>query len=230
MLHIKHMSLTRQDKQRDFRVTLPSLSLNAGEIGALTGLSGCGKSTLLEMIGLILRPDTLAVYQLNGQMDITEPIMKNDTNQLAQLRASQFGFVLQNGGLLPYLTVAQNIQLPRHISSLKGSPDWLDDAIDRLHIRPLLSNYPGQLSIGERQRVSFIRAIAHQPTILLADEPTAALDPLNAQSLYRLITDIVKELNITALIVSHDWSLVEQFGFKHFHANLEENGCVFNEK
>lgn len=230
MLHIEQMSLTRRDKQRDFRVTLPSLTLAPGEIGALTGFSGCGKSTLLEMIGLILQPDTLRRYQLDAQTDITADVTENDTAILAGLRARHFGFMLQNGGLLPYLTVRQNIQLPRQVTGLPAESSLTESAIDHLNLRPLLNHYPKQLSIGERQRVAFIRAIAHQPAILLADEPTAALDPVNAQSLYSLITGIVKELKITALIVSHDWTLVDKFGFAHYHAYMEENGSVFKKQ
>ncbi|WIE09590.1 ABC transporter ATP-binding protein [Providencia rettgeri] len=230
MLHIEQLSLTRNDGGRDFHVTLPSLVLEPGQVCALTGLSGCGKSTLLEMIGLILQPDQLTHYQLTSELNITEAVLHDDAKFLAQLRATHFGFVLQNGGLLPYLTVQQNIVLPRKILSLSTKSDWLDFAIDHLQLRHLLNNYPHQLSIGERQRVAFVRAIAHQPTLLLADEPTAALDPLNAQSLYSLIIEMVKNLNLSALIVSHDWTLVEQFGFTQYHAEIEGNGSVFRKK
>lgn len=142
MLHIEQMSLTRRDKQRDFRVTLPSLTLAPGEIGALTGFSGCGKSTLLEMIGLILQPDTLRRYQLDAQTDITADVTENDTAVLAGLRARHFGFMLQNGGLLPYLTVRQNIQLPRQVAGLPAESSLTESAIDHLNLRPLLNHYP----------------------------------------------------------------------------------------
>ncbi|QAV22978.1 ABC transporter ATP-binding protein [Proteus hauseri] len=227
MIQIEGMAITRGDAQQGFRVALPSLMLDKGEIGALTGLSGCGKSTLLEMIGLILRPDELSQFQLGDNFSITQAVLGNEQAQLSALRAEKLGFMLQNGGLLPFLTVMQNIQLPRKMLGLSPHSDWLDHVIDHLQLRSLLNRLPRQLSIGERQRAAFIRAIAHEPALLLADEPTAALDPHNAQALYALIVEMVKQLNISALVVSHDWSLVERFGFSHYHAQLEGGGSVF---
>ncbi|CRL64982.1 ABC transporter ATP-binding protein [Proteus penneri] len=227
MIQIEDMAITRGDAQHSFRVALPSLTLEKGEIGALTGLSGCGKSTLLEMIGLILRPDELTHFQLGNDVIITQAVLSNEQAQLASLRAEKLGFMLQSGGLLPFLTVMQNIQLPRKMLGLPPHSAWLDHAIDHLQLRPLLTRLPRQLSIGERQRAAFIRAIAHEPALLLADEPTAALDPHNAQALYALIVEMVKQLEISALVVSHDWSLVERFGFSHYHAQLEGGGSVF---
>lgn len=227
MIQIEGMAIMRGDAQHGFRVALPSLTLEKGEIGALTGLSGCGKSTLLEMIGLILRPDELTHFQLGDDLIITQAVLSNEQALLASLRAEKLGFMLQSGGLLPFLTVMQNIQLPRKMLGLTPHSAWLDHAIDHLQLRPLLSRLPRQLSIGERQRAAFIRAIAHEPALLLADEPTAALDPHNAQALYALIVEIVKQLDISALVVSHDWSLVERFGFSHYHAQLQGGGSVF---
>lgn len=227
MIQIEGMAIMRGDAQHGFRVALPSLTLEKGEIGALTGLSGCGKSTLLEMIGLILRPDELTHFQLGDDLIITQAVLSNEQARLASLRAEKLGFMLQSGGLLPFLTVMQNIQLPRKMLGLTPHSAWLDHAIDHLQLRPLLSRLPRQLSIGERQRAAFIRAIAHEPALLLADEPTAALDPHNAQALYALIVEMVKQLDISALVVSHDWSLVERFGFSHYHAQLQGGGSVF---
>ncbi|MBG2801952.1 ABC transporter ATP-binding protein [Proteus mirabilis] len=227
MIQIEGMEITRGDTQHGFRVALPSLTLEKGEIGALTGLSGCGKSTLLEMFGLILRPDELTHFQLGDDLIITQAVLNNEQAQLSSLRAEKLGFMLQSGGLLPFLTVMQNIQLPRKMLGLTLHSSWLDHAIDHLQLRPLLNRLPRQLSIGERQRAAFIRAIAHEPALLLADEPTAALDPHNAQALYALIVEMVKQLDISALVVSHDWSLVERFGFSHYHAQLEGGGSVF---
>ena len=228
MLTIQGMCIQRGNQQQSFAVSLPALSLQAGEIAALTGPSGCGKSTLLEMIGLILQPNALELYQLGReQNDITQDILTDNQRALAGLRAQKLGFVLQNGGLLPYLTVWQNIQLPRQMLGLPAKSTWLEKAISHLQLIPLLHHYPRQLSIGERQRVAFVRAIAHEPALLLADEPTAALDPHNAQILFSLIVEMVKSLQLSALIVSHDWSLVEQFQLKRYQAELAGGGSVF---
>ncbi len=135
--------------------------------------------------------------------------------------------MLQHGGLLPWLSVMENITLARRLAGLTTQSSWLETAIDTLGVRHLLKSLPSRLSIGERQRVAFIRAIAHQPRLLLADEPTAALDPDNASRLFALIVDMVRTLDMTAIVVSHDWQRVEQYGLKRFTASIEEGKSVF---
>jgi len=229
VLTIKGMTIQRGMSSQGFSVTLPELMLRQGEVAALTGPSGCGKSTLLEMIGLILTPDHLDVYQLGAcQTDVRALLLKAEQQRLSALRASQLGFVLQSGGLLPYLTVEQNLQLPRRILGLSLTSALTDEAVGRLSLTPLLKKLPRQLSIGERQRVAFVRAIAHEPQLLLADEPTAALDPYNARDLFTLMLQMVKELKLSVLVVSHDWQLVDNFGIRRLHATSERGaGSVF---
>ncbi|WP_232370232.1 ATP-binding cassette domain-containing protein [Xenorhabdus lircayensis] len=228
MLHIESMQIQRGQAEQGLTVSLPSLSLDVGEVAALTGPSGCGKSTLLEMIGGILQPDHLACYQLGTPpRDIATPILTGEERQLAEVRAKDLGFVLQHGGLLPWLSVEQNIQLPRKIAGLVAGSAWLDTAISRLKIEGLMKKMPSQLSIGERQRVAFARAIAHQPQLLLADEPTAALDPHNAEMLFSLIVEMVNSLSLVAIIVSHDWQRVTDFGLKRYAAKVDGKQSVF---
>ena len=196
MLYINNLHIRRGI----FEISLPKLSLQAGEVVAIRGASGSGKSTLLEMLGLILKPDGLDCYRLGSgeeQRDITTEVL-NQASTLARLRAEYFGFMLQTGGLLPYLTVQQNIRLSCDILGKKADESWLAQIIEQLNIGHLLNHYPKQLSIGERQRVSFIRSIAHHPAVLLADEPTAALDPHNAEKLFDII-----EKNVTKRVVRH---------------------------
>ncbi|NPU94492.1 MAG: ABC transporter ATP-binding protein [Gammaproteobacteria bacterium] len=217
MLRIEGMGIARGQGSQTYRVSLPSLHLRRGEVAAITGPSGCGKSTLLEMIGLILAPAQLKSFTLGDTpaMDIAAFLQQDAQAPLADLRARKLGFVLQTGGLLPFLNVRQNISLPRRMSGLPPRSDLVEDAIARLHLRPLLDKLPRQLSIGERQRVSFVRAIAHQPDLLLADEPTAALDPIQAHKLFELIIEIVQNFQIAALLVSHDWDLVRSCGIRN---------------
>ncbi|UJD97065.1 ABC transporter ATP-binding protein (plasmid) [Lelliottia amnigena] len=216
----------RRGGAQGFYVSLPALTLRPGEVAALTGPSGCGKSTLLEMTGAILRPGTLGAYQL-GERDIAAPLLAEDEPALAAIRARDLGFMLQHGGLLPWLSVMENITLARRLAGLTTQSSWLETAIDTLGVRHLLKSLPSRLSIGERQRVAFIRAIAHQPRLLLADEPTAALDPDNASRLFALIVDMVRTLEMTAIVVSHDWQRVEQFGLQRYTASIEEGKSVF---
>lgn len=211
MLHIENLAIHRGT----YRILLPRLSLARGEVAAITGASGCGKSTLLEMIGLILRPERLDRYELTSDeddgaapLDIAALLREDRQAPLADLRAQRLGFVPQSGGLLPFLDVRRNIELPRRMLGLPATGERVEEAIERLGLQPLLHKKPAQLSIGERQRASFVRAIAHEPDLLLADEPTAALDPLQARRLFELIVETSQRLRIATLLVSHDWGLL----------------------
>ncbi|WP_169531341.1 ABC transporter ATP-binding protein [Azotobacter chroococcum] len=211
MLHIENLAIHRGT----YRILLPRLSLARGEVAAITGASGCGKSTLLEMIGLILRPERLDRYELTSDeddgaapLDIAALLREDRQARLADLRAQRLGFVPQSGGLLPFLDVRRNIELPRRMLGLPASGERVEEAIEQLGLQPLLHKKPAQLSIGERQRASFVRAIAHEPDLLLADEPTAALDPLQARRLFELIVETTQRLRIATLLVSHDWGLL----------------------
>lgn len=222
LLRIEGMAIRRGG----WHIRLPQLALHRGELLAITGPSGCGKSTLLEMIGLVLKPEQLQDYRL-GECSVQEWLAKDHQTQLADTRARQLGFVLQNGGLLPFLSVHHNIQLPRRMLDLSPQSPAVQEAIERLGLAPLLHKLPAQLSIGERQRVAFVRAIAHEPALLLADEPTAALDPPQSRRLFELMIELVQELHMAALLVSHDWALVHDCGLPRLEAVAEPEGSRF---
>ncbi|MEN1835018.1 ATP-binding cassette domain-containing protein [Pseudomonas lijiangensis] len=217
MLRIKGLKIQRGTGSNAHRVHVPELNLVRGAVLAITGESGCGKSTLLETLGLLLAPEALGQYRL-GNQDIAALLAADDQVALADVRARSLGFVLQSGGLLPFLKVRENINLPRRLLGLSSKSAHVERAIDALHLGPLLDKLPQALSIGERQRVACVRAIAHQPQLLLADEPTAALDPHNARQLFELLLGLVDELGLSALVVSHDWSLVDSFGLPRLNA------------
>lgn len=227
MLHVESLSVTRGTGSQAHTVHLPELRLQPGDIMAITGESGCGKSTLLESLGLLLKPEHLARYTL-GQpgIELQNWPDKSDT-ELARLRSQKIGFILQSGGLIPYLSVAQNIALPRRLLGLSAKSAWVDYAINELSITHLMAKAPSALSIGERQRVAFIRALAHEPGLLLADEPTAALDPHHAQRLFSLFLEVVAKLNICALVVSHDWGLIERFNLPRLQAHNQPGASTF---
>jgi len=223
MLDIQGLGIARGTH---YRIELPRLQLRAGEVRALVGESGCGKSTVLEMLGLILRPDAVERFSL-GSDDLRARVAGGQHESLAQTRARHLGFVLQSGALLPFLTVRQNIELPRRLLGLPGTSELVCETVAYLKLEQLLHKLPAQLSLGERQRVAFVRAIAHQPKLLLADEPTAALDPPQALRLFELIIELVQRLQIAALLVSHDWSLVQHCGIAALHGQMHETGTVF---
>ncbi len=194
-----------------FRLQVPNIQIRAEENIALIGHSGCGKSTLLDMLALILRPDTseeMSLHPVRGDNhDIASLWQRDRYGRLAQIRKQHIGYVLQSGGLLPYLTVRENIELPRRLLNL---PD--DDSINSiskvLGISRQLDKLPGLLSAGERQRAAFARALSHRPSILIADEPTAALDPITAHKIMAVVMEVIRGLKITLITASHDWAHV----------------------
>jgi putative ABC transport system ATP-binding protein len=228
MLDIQDLLVQRGDGAQAHRVRLPLLQVGPGEILAITGESGCGKSTLLEAIGLLLAPRELGRFQLGREgLDIGQMLAADNQPALAAVRSRHLGFVLQNGGLLPFLKVRDNISLPRRLLGMSEHSAHVDHAVQALRLESLLDKLPQALSIGERQRVACVRAIAHEPQLLLADEPTAALDPHSAARLFELLLSLVSALGLSALVVSHDWALVKNFGLPRLGAISREGETLF---
>ena len=215
-----------------FRLQVPRIQINAQENIALIGHSGCGKSTLLDMLALILRPDSsdeMNLHPVQGDNhDIARLWQRDKFSQLSQIRKQHIGYVLQSGGLLPYLTVRENIELPRKLLKL---PD--DDSINSiskvLGISRQLDKLPGLLSAGERQRAAFARALSHRPSILIADEPTAALDPITAHKIMAVVMEVIRGLKITLITASHDWAHVYKMELRTLRqeAVVVEDGKVY---
>ncbi|MGV8926631.1 MAG: ABC transporter ATP-binding protein [Ewingella sp.] len=225
MLQIDDLRVVRGQGTQAHHVCLPQLTLRPGQVVAVTGESGCGKSTLLEAIGLLLRPASIGRFELHDdkQLDVAALLNSNKQAELADIRARHLGFVLQNGGLLPFLSVQDNIRLPCQLLGRLPDKAMLSRVIDALKLGPLLGKYPAQLSFGERQRTAFARAIMHRPALVLADEPTAALDPYNAQQLFSLFIDLVAQEGMMALVVCHDWPLVQRFNLPCLVARLDSD-------
>jgi putative ABC transport system ATP-binding protein len=221
------LSLTGTTRQRGgdkdgFRLEVPNLRIRRGECVAITGPSGCGKSTLLDLLGLVLRPDRCGGFTLTARdgegLDIAAMWQCGDRDRLAQARARHIGYVLQTGGLLPFLPAEENIRLSRALLGLDNGDRLVERLAEALKIGHLLRKKPQALSIGERQRVAIARALAHKPAFLLADEPTAALDPGQALQVMKLLLALVHHFRITAIIVSHDWDLVRSLGLRQVQA------------
>ena len=201
---------------------------------ALIGESGSGKSTLLELLAMILRPTSSGEFSfapLHGSpANDVDAIWRNrDSDELGELRSRHIGYVLQYGGLLPYLTVRKNIELPREILSLAVG-DIADVLAQRLGIAEQLDKLPAALSVGQRQRAAIARALAHDPPIVIADEPTAAIDPLNATRIVELLVELVEALGVTLILATHAQDLVRRGGFTllthEIHATAEQTMTV----
>lgn len=230
MLDIQDMLVRRGSGAQAHSVRLATLQVKPGEILAITGESGCGKSTLLEAIGLLLQPVELGRFRLGppgAALDIAQMLAAADQPALSRVRSRHLGFILQSGGLLPFLSVRDNISLPRRLLGMPADSAQVDRAVQALRLDGLLGKLPQALSIGERQRVACVRAIAHEPQLLLADEPTASLDPHSAKRLFELLLSLVNELGLSALVVSHDWALVRDFGLPRLGAVSRQGETLF---
>jgi lipoprotein-releasing system ATP-binding protein len=207
-----------------------SLTVARGESLAIVGPSGSGKSTLLQIIGTLDRPTsgrvTLDGRDLNGLDDV----------QLAEVRNRQIGFVFQAHYLLPQCTVWENVLVPTLARSRgrQSAPSDLDSEqrrltsaatdknesieqraerlLKRVGLSERMNHRPGQLSGGERQRVAVVRALINKPELLLADEPTGALDHASAQSLGQLLVDLNHEEGVTLIVVTHALELARRMG------------------
>lgn len=177
-----------------------SLSLYPGEFTLLMGPSGSGKTTLLSILGCILAPTSGSVKLAGESLDGSEP------EKLASLRRKHLGFIFQSYNLFPTLNAFDNVQIGLDVRGFSGV-DRKRRALRALHnvgIDHRLRSYPGTLSGGEKQRVAVARAIASSPSVILADEPTAALDTENGQAIMELLAKIAKKDQCAILAVTHD--------------------------
>jgi putative ABC transport system ATP-binding protein len=179
-----------------------SLSVDAGSMVAVMGPSGSGKSTLLTIAGSLEEPTSGEV--LVGGADLT----KMSRNSKAQLRRRTIGYVFQDFNLLPGLTAAENVALPLELDgiSARRARQAALTALNRLGLAERASHFPDQMSGGERQRVALARAIVGEHQLLLADEPSGALDSANGEAVMRLIHAACKE-GMAAVVVTHDAQL-----------------------
>lgn len=232
--HLRDVVKTREAEDASFCLTIPSLQIAMGEKIALIGESGCGKSTLLDMLAFILQPSEIGAFRFRPErdresLDIQAYWKKGKANELGDLRKRHIGYVMQTGGLLPYLTVRENMNLCRSVLGLR--PDGtVEHLAEELGIASHLNKLPDALSTGERQRVAIGRAIAHQPSIVIADEPTASLDPYAAEKVMSMFLALAEEFNITVILASHAWEHIKQLGLRRLtHRTIRNHNKSFTE-
>jgi putative ABC transport system ATP-binding protein len=205
-----------------FELSVPRLMIARGEKVALVGPSGCGKSTLLDLLSLMAAPDAVDSFRLDcgdGAVELAHALLEARVNLLAAIRRRSIGYVLQTGGLLPYLTVRQNIGLSCRLLGI--APNGRIEALaKRLGLAAQLDKLPATLSVGERQRVAIARAVVHRPAIAIADEPTAALDPVNAALVIQLLMELTDEAGCTTVIATHDLHRIDGLGLRHITPQL----------
>jgi len=183
--------------------------LKKGEMAMLLGPSGSGKTTLLTMIGCILEPTS-------GKMSLDDEVIYDNRwilKDTIKLRREKIGFIFQSHNLIPFLNVKENITLLPQMNGVSKA-DYTKKAMDLLEylgIRDKAYNMLGSLSGGQSQRVAIVRSLANDPKIILADEPTAALDKERSISVMRLLKKIAKDQNVAMIVVTHDERLLPYF-------------------
>jgi putative ABC transport system ATP-binding protein len=183
-----------------------SFEIQKGEFVGILGPSGSGKSTLLNILGLIDEP-TSGSYLLDGQ-----DISKLSHHDACKLRADNFGYVTQNFALISELTVTENVMLPLRYSTkrIKNKRALAEQMLERVGLSEKKNAFPTQLSGGQQQRVAIARALVNHPKVILADEPTGALDSATGQSVMALLSELYGE-GQTILMVTHDERLLPYF-------------------
>ncbi|EUJ41399.1 ABC transporter ATP-binding protein [Brochothrix campestris] len=199
---INHLQKIYGKKKENEHMALKDISFNVdkGDFVGIMGPSGSGKTTLLNILATL---DTAT----KGEVSITgQDITHLNTNELAEFRAKKLGFIFQNFNLLDNLSIYENIALPLSLQneSSVNIRTMVEKIAETLDITRILNNYPNEVSGGQQQRAAAARALVHQPSLLLGDEPTGALDSKNAKSLLESMKALNEEQLVTILLVTHD--------------------------
>jgi ABC-type lipoprotein export system ATPase subunit len=220
MLNINKVS--KSFHQRGVVLNDLNLTVSEGDSVSISGPSGSGKTTLLNIIGLLDRPD-------NGEVIFKGmSILNYDQEESAVYRNRNIGFVFQDHLLLPYLTVKENILLPL-LASKTGESEYRQKVneslkmMKRTGISDLADKYPFQISGGEAQRATLVRALVNKPSLLLADEPTGSLDKKNAGNLGDLLIQMNRDFGITLILATHSQELADKM---KIHYTLSEGKLI----
>ena len=181
-----------------------NLTVQKGESLAVVGASGSGRSTLLHVMGGV---DTVT----NGKVIVDDrDITTLKDEEMSVFRRRKIGFVFQSYHLIPVLTVEENIQMPILLDHKKPDREYIDHVIEMLGLKDRRKHLPNQLSGGQQQRAAIARALANRPSLILADEPTGALDSTNGNEVMALLQDSVKKLNQTLVLITHNIDLARE--------------------
>ena len=208
MNKIKIIELTinyQSNKQNQLVLDNLNAEINLTGLTSLQGKSGSGKSTLMHILSGLLKPTSGRVLVNEIEIYKTKPIE----------RSSLISFVYQFHALLENLSVYENIYLPRKIHKNNGSDEFINDLINQCKLEKLLKKYPSELSGGEKQRVSIVRALSNKPKCVLLDEPTGNLDDETSSSVQEMCLDINKAFNIGMFVATHDRGFASKMQYQY---------------
>jgi ABC-type lipoprotein export system ATPase subunit len=219
---LKLVNISKAYSQRGIVLDNLNLEVTEGDSIAVTGPSGSGKTTLMNIIGSLDHPDCGDVI-FRGKS-----ITALNSDESADYRNRNIGFVFQDHLLLPHLKVKENIILPLFASAISGEEYKLKEEnavklMERIGIGGLKDKYPFQISGGEAQRVTLVRALINNPSLLIADEPTGSLDATNAGILGKLLKELNDELGITLFVVTHSSDLASMM---KIHLKLKDGKLI----
>ncbi|MBE8719210.1 ABC transporter ATP-binding protein [Sphingobacterium pedocola] len=187
------------------KLQFPDFTIEKNQHTLLLGDSGTGKTTLLHLLSGLSKPSNGKVYI--GEQDI----YKLTESQLDGFRAKNIGFIFQEAHLLKNLTVSENIELAQHLAKKAVDTDIIFEILDKLQLTEKAGSYPSQLSRGQLQRAAIARAVVNKPRLLVADEPTAALDDTNTKRVLDLLLETATSYGATLLIATHDKRIKDNF-------------------
>ena len=221
----------QEGQKASFTLSIDHLMIHRGEVTAILGKSGCGKTTLLSLLGLLRAPQSQSgsiLYHINS-LKCTASQLWSDAQALDAFRAHKLGFALQRGELLPFLTNVENVALAgghrqeNSVDHLKMNQDHLHKFCFASQDLEIPEKLPSQVSQGQYLRVGAARALVHQPPILLADEPTGALDPSSKEAVMDLLCTHAQKNQASVVLVTHDLALAHQ---RADHLILLSNGEI----
>ena len=210
IFEVRNLVKRREQAGVAFELHVPSLTIGQGRFVGIVGPSGCGKSTLVDLLALISKPTNVErfFFHVSDGYDIADCWARDDEATLAALRRQHLGYVLQTGGLFPFLSVQSNLELPFLVNDEPIDSSRIRDQAERLHIEDILDKKPQYLSGGQRQRVALLRAIVRRNALILADEPTAAVDHERAVLIVEELSQLAKSAGATVLMITHDQGLL----------------------
>lgn len=206
MIHLENVNKTYFGAQPLHVLKGINLDIAEGEFVSIMGASGSGKSTLLNILGILDNYDS-GVYELAGV-----PMWNLSESKAAEYRNHMIGFIFQSFNLISFKTAVENVELPLFYQgvSRKKRHTMAMEYLERLGLGEWATHYPNELSGGQRQRVAIARALITKPKIILADEPTGALDSKTSVEVMQLLKDLNRDEHITQIIVTHDPNVAEQ--------------------